>query len=168
MALILVTADTRQVTALAGRLRAAGRLSRADAMNLARAAIRIIRRRTASGLDERGKEFEWYSDQYARRRRAWGLQVEHVDLYRTGGMMNSMRPTAFTGPYGYVGRVYFANARARGLADIHQNGLRGHDWKRTDRPFLGIHSRTAAHRELTTIARSMVEANLRRAVSGGR
>lgn len=49
-----------------------------------------IKRRVASGLDIRDRPFAQYSDSYKKKLIAMGENESHVDLWMTGGLLNSV------------------------------------------------------------------------------
>jgi hypothetical protein len=119
-------------------------------INLAR--HNILNRVKNKNQDVNGKAFTPYSKAYARKKR---VSRERVDLTLSGKMFNQLKTKAISGN---EGRLFFGSARAKKLANIHNN--LGVGRSKVLREFFGLSDEDK--KELIATAKTLMGYNLRR------
>lgn len=81
-------------------------------------ASRLIKEKTARGVDWKGTKFKNYSSNYAEIRREKQFPTQRVDLYFEGHMMGGIK----TSVQGNTARLYFASTHEKEKAARHNIG----------------------------------------------
>ncbi len=119
-----------------------------------------IKVRTLAGIDVKERPFKPYSPQYAFFRRKKGLQVDHVDLFFTGSMLNALTYESDVGDKSV--KVFFMPGRDKSGM---QNAAKAFYLQQT-RQFFGATKDDIA--AMTKIYRDHIADQIRRRVPGAR
>jgi hypothetical protein len=104
---------------------------------LGEAVVKIIRERTAGGIDVEGRAFQPYSEGWEKERRKRGKAKAPVDLNFKGNMLASLKANVNTTGCEVV--VSFENAKEAEKANFHN--VSGAGSSRVRRQFLGLTNR---------------------------
>jgi len=149
---ILVIQDYSEVRGLFGKIEREIDITREEAMEVAKYAIRLTRERTSRGVDIRHRPFAPYAPGYAAFRERKGRPSEPPDLLLKGEMLGALRPTA-TRMYGFAtAKIYMNRPKAKMKAAVHQAGT----LRVPQREFLGFVRGTPSYSSLAAFVRGLV------------